>query len=337
MKVLVTGGAGYIGSTVCSALLDNGHVPVILDSLITGRPEFVKDRLFYHGDIADTSLLERIFTEHPDIRHAIHFAALIQVPESVQKPFEYYCENVAKSLVLFRCLNRLGCKNVVFSSSASIYDDVPGFMVTESSPLNPRSPYARTKYMMEMILKDFCMAYGMRGIALRYFNPIGADPRMRSGIHAQFPSHVLGKLVDVALGKEPAFYITGTDWDTRDGSGIRDYIHIWDLAMAHVKALEKFDTVFESLKDESIPYAVINLGSGNGVTVKELVAAFEKVYGKTINKVEAPPRDGDVAVAYANANRAAALLGWKTEYSIEDGIATALKWGELRNSILRFD
>jgi UDP-glucose 4-epimerase len=337
MKVLVTGGAGYIGSTVCSALSDNGHTPVILDSLITGRPEFVKDRIFYRGDIADDTILEKIFAEHPDIRHAIHFAALIQVPESVQKPFEYYYENVAKSLLLFRNLNRLGCKNVVFSSSASIYDDVPGFMVTENSPLNPRSPYARTKYMMEMILKDFCMAYGMRGIALRYFNPIGADPRMRSGIHAKFPSHVLGKLVDVALGKEPAFHITGTDWDTRDGSGIRDYIHIWDLAMAHVKAMERFDAVFEALKDEPISYAVINLGSGSGVTVKELVAAFEKVYGKEINKIEAPPRDGDVAGAYANSDRAAALLGWKTEHSIEDGIATALKWGELRDSIINFD
>lgn len=337
MKVLVTGGAGYIGSTVCSALLDNGHQPVILDSLITGRPEFVKGRIFYHGDIADPAILERIFAEHPDIKHTIHFAALIQVPESVQKPFEYYYENVAKSLVLFKNLNRLGCPNVIFSSSASIYDDVPGFMVTEASPLNPRSPYARTKYMMEMVLQDFCSAYGMRGIALRYFNPIGADPKMRSGIHAQFPSHVLGKLVDVALGREPVFQITGTDWDTRDGSGIRDYIHIWDLAMAHVKALERFDAVFEGLGEADASYAVINLGSGDGVTVKELVTAFEKVYGRAINKVEAPPREGDVAGAYANADRAAKLLGWKTEYPIEDGIATALKWGDLRNSILHYE
>jgi UDP-glucose 4-epimerase len=336
MKVLVTGGAGYIGSTVCSALIDRGHQPVILDSLVTGRPEFVKDRLFYHGDIADNAVLEKIFAEHPDIRHCIHFAALIQVPESVEKPFEYYYENVAKSLLLFKNLHRLGCPNVIFSSSASIYDDVPGFMVTESAPLNPRSPYARTKYMMEMVLKDFCAAYGMHGIALRYFNPIGADPQMRSGIHAQFPSHVLGKLVAVALGKEPVFKITGVNWDTRDGSGIRDYIHIWDLAMAHVKALEKFDSVFAAPQAQALPYAVINLGSGNGVTVKELVAAFEKVYGQVINKAEAPPRDGDVAGAYANADRAAQLLGWQTELSIEDGIASALKWGELRKSILPY-
>jgi UDP-glucose 4-epimerase len=336
MKVLVTGGAGYIGSTVCSALIDRGHQPVILDSLVTGRSEFVKERCFYHGDIADNTIIEKIFTEHPDIKHCIHFAALIQVPESVEKPFEYYYENVAKSLLLFKNLHRLDCPNVIFSSSASIYDDVPGFMVTEGAPLNPRSPYARTKYMMEMILKDFCTAYGMHGVALRYFNPIGADPQMRSGIHAQFPSHVLGKLVDVALGKEPVFKITGVDWDTRDGSGIRDYIHIWDLAMAHVKALEKFSSIFSTAAAQTLPYVVINLGSGNGVTVKELVAAFEKVYGQVIYKVEAPPRDGDVAGAYANADRAAQLLDWRTELSIEDGIASALKWGELRKTILPY-
>lgn len=336
MKVLITGGAGYIGSTVCSALLDHGHEPVILDSLVTGREEFVKGRIFYKGDIADHDLLKKIFTEHPEIKHVIHFAALIQVPESVVKPFDYYYENVAKSLLLFKSLKELGCPNVIFSSSASIYDDVPGFMVKETSPLNPRSPYARTKYMMEMVLKDFCTAYGMRGIALRYFNPIGADPKMRSGIHAQFPSHVLGKLVSVALGKDPVFKITGTNWDTRDGSGIRDYIHVWDLAMAHLKALEHFESIFSD-PAQTMPYVVINLGSGKGVTVKELVAAFEKVYGQTINKVEAPPRDGDVAGAYANADVAAKLLGWKPELTIEDGIRDALKWGKIRETILKYE
>ena len=336
MKVLVTGGAGYIGSTVCSALKDNGCEPIILDSLVTGRKEFTKERIFYQGDIADPVILETIFKDHPDITYTIHCAALIIVPESVQHPFEYYRENVAKSLELFKNLNRLGCKNIVFSSSASIYDDVPGFMVTEASPLNPRSPYARTKYMMEMILKDFCSAYGMRGIALRYFNPIGADPKMRSGIHVQFPSHVLGKLVDVALGKETAFQITGTDWETRDGSGIRDYIHIWDLAMAHVKAIKKFDAIFNHSECQDSSYIVINLGSGSGVTVKELVSAFERVYHQEITKIQAPPRPGDVAGAYANADKARKLLDWQVELSIEQGISDALKWGELRKSILHY-
>ncbi|GFP77827.1 UDP-glucose 4-epimerase GalE [Clostridium fungisolvens] len=335
MKVLVTGGAGYIGSTICSALIDNGHEPIILDSLVTGRKEFTKGKIFYQGDIADKDLLEKIFSEHPGIQYTIHCAALIVVPESVESPYEYYRENVGKSLELFHTLNRLGCKNVVFSSSASIYDDVPNFMVTEEASLNARSPYARTKYMMEMILKDFCSAYGMKGIALRYFNPIGADPKMRSGVHVQFPSHVLGKLVDVALGNDPVFKITGVNWDTRDGSGIRDFVHVWDLALAHVKAVERFEEAFKdsTAKDN---YLVINLGSGNGVTVKELVKAFENVYGKEINKEEAMPRPGDVPGAYANADRAKKLLGWQAQMSIEQGIADALKWGDIRETIIKY-
>lgn len=336
MKVLVTGGAGYIGSTICSALIDEGIEPVILDSLVTGRREFTKDRIFYEGDIADNDILNRIFTEHPDIKYTIHCAALIVVPESVEKPFEYYYANVSKSLKLFHNLNRLGCNNIVFSSSASIYDDVEGFMVTEDSPLNPRSPYARTKFMMEMILKDFCTAYGMRGIALRYFNPIGADPKMRSGIHIQFPSHILGKLVETALENEKTFKITGVNWDTRDGSGIRDYIHVWDLASAHIKAIQKFDSIFANSEYKDEAYIVINIGSGHGVTVKEMVMAFEKVYGKEINKEEAPPRPGDVPGAYANGDKADKLLGWKTELSIEQGIADALKWGQIRETILSY-
>jgi len=336
MKYLITGGAGYIGSTIASALEDAGHTPVILDSLVTGRVEFTRGRIFYHADIADESALKMVFRDHPDIQATIHCAALIIVPESMAKPYEYYHENVAKSLELFRTLNRLGYNRVVFSSSASIYDQVPGFMVTEAAPLKPGSPYARTKYMMEMVLRDFCAAYGMRGIALRYFNPIGADPLMRSGIHVPQPSHVLGKLVDTALGKLPVFEITGTDWPTRDGSGIRDYIHVWDLARAHVLAVREFDAVFTRAGEPEDHYLVINLGSGQGVTVFELVAAFERVFGKQINRRAAPPRPGDVAGAYANADRASALLGWQTQYSIDQAIADALKWGEIREQILDF-
>lgn len=334
MKILVTGGAGYIGSTICSALIDRGHTPIILDSLVTGRIEFTKDRIFYKGDVADKELLSKIFKDHPDITHTVHCAALIVVPESVEHPYEYYKENVTKSLELFSTLNKLGCKNIIFSSSASIYDDVDSFMVTEKSPLNPRSPYARTKYMMEMILRDFCTSYGMRGIALRYFNPIGADPNMRTGIHLQFPTHVLGKLVGVALGTDPVFYITGTNYATRDGSGIRDYVHVWDLAQAHLKAIENFDLAFS--KAGNPDYLAINLGTGSGVTVKELVSAFEKVYKKQINKKEVEPRPGDVPGAYANADTAYRLLGWKAEKSIEEGIADALKWTEIRENIIHY-
>ncbi|MDZ4158792.1 MAG: UDP-glucose 4-epimerase GalE, partial [Anaerolineaceae bacterium] len=293
--------------------------------------------IFYQADIADAQAVETLFREHPDIQATIHCAALIVIPESTSNPYHYYRENVAKSLELFHTLHRLGYGRVVFSSSASIYDTAADFMVTENSPLKPCNPYARTKYMMEMILKDFCQAYGMKGIALRYFNPIGADPQMRSGIHIQHPTHVVGKLVETALGKQPYFEITGANWDTRDGTGLRDYIHVWDLALAHIKAVEDFESVFRRAGNPPNGYLAINLGTGRGVTVRELVTAFEKVYGREINKRESPSRPGDIAGAHANADRAREWLGWEAKLSIEQGIADALRWGELRGQMLHYE
>jgi len=335
MKVLVAGGAGYIGSTTCSALLDSGHEPVILDSLATGREEFTRGRVFYRGDISDGALIARIISEHPDIFCAIHFAALIVVPDSVADPYSYYNENVAKSLGFYRNLSANGLKRVLFSSSASVYGDLPGTMATETTPLNPCSPYARTKRMMEEILADFSEAYGMKGIALRYFNPIGADPKLRTGMQLASPSHVLGKLISASTGKEPEFLVTGTGWPTRDGTGIRDYVHVWDLALAHVKAVEMFDAAFEKAgNDARGGFLAINLGSGNGVTVREILAAFEKVLGREVPKRDAPPRDGDVAGAYASADRARRLLGWEATLSIVDGIRDALAWDRVRGEVL---
>lgn len=333
MKVLITGGAGYIGSTVASALEDKGHTPVLLDSLVSGLKVFTRGRIFYEGDVADKELLTQVFNDHPDVYATVHCAALIVVPESVEQPYLYYHENVCKSLELFRLLTELGYPRVVFSSSASIYDAVPGFKVTEDAPLNPSSPYARTKYMMEQVLSDLAHATRLRGIALRYFNPIGADPEYRSGIYVPEPSHVVGKLVDTALAKQAEFKVTGVDWPTRDGSGIRDYVHVWDLAKAHVAAVTRFDDV---LAETNSPYVVINLGTGDGVTVKELVAAFERVWGEEIVKSEAPPRPGDVAGAYANADRAKTLLDWQAELSIDEGIESALEWGRRREKILGY-
>jgi len=336
MKVLITGGAGYIGSTIASVLLDHGHTPVILDSLVTGRTEFTKDRIFYEADIADRAMVRRLFSDHPDILGTIHCAALIVVPESVSRPYEYYRENVVKSMDFFKTLSDLGYPKVVFSSSAAVYDVVPGFMVTEESPLRPLSPYSRTKFIMEIVLKDFCAAYGMQGIALRYFNPIGSDPQMRTGLHIQHPSHLIGKLVEVAMGREPVFNLTGVEWPTRDGSGIRDYLHVWDLALAHLKAIENFDKAICEGSEDEVDFTVINLGTGNGVTVKEFVAAFERVVGKQLPVSIQPPRPGDVAGAYANADRARRLLGWQAEKSIEEGIADALNWGQLRDTIIHY-
>jgi len=333
MKILVTGGAGYIGSTIAAALETRGHTPVVLDNLIAGRREFVGDRAFYEADVADHKVLEQVFKDNPDIFCTIHCAALKVVPESMSQPYDYYRANVANSLELFKMLPELGCHRVVFSSSASVYDAVSNFTVTESSPLKPLSPYARTKYMMEMVLQDFCEAYDLKGIALRYFNPIGADPKMRTGLQDKNPSHILGRLVGVALGNIPEFQITGVDWPTRDGTGIRDYIHVWDLAQAHVQAVERFDSAVEGAGDSG-SYGVINLGTGNGVTVREFVEAFQKVYGSKINHSEAPARPGDIAGAFANADRARDLLGWTTKLTIEDGISDSLKWGKIRDSVL---
>src|SRR3954451_17297840 len=256
MKILVTGGAGYIGSTTAKALEDAGHVPVILDSLLSGPLTFVRDRIFYEGDIADRELLRRIVDEHPDLDATIHMAARIVVPESVEKPYEYYRDNVAKSLELFDQLEQLGKPRVVFSSSGSLYAITDSFEVTEDDPLAPTSPYARTKRMIEQILVDMSAATTLRAIMLRYFNPIGSDPDLESGIYAKEPSHVLGQLVMAARGQKDGFTITSTGHPTRDGTGIRDYIHVWDLARAHVRAIEKFDEV---LAEAGAPSVVINV------------------------------------------------------------------------------
>lgn len=332
MKVLVTGGAGYIGSTICAALNKQGHTPIILDNLSVGKEAFVKDKIFYRADIADRSSLQKIVEAHPDITCAIHCAALIVVPESVSEPHKYYRENVSKSVDLFAGLSDFGIKNIVFSSSASIYDVVPGFMVTETSPLKPNSPYAHTKAMMEQILSDCCTAYGLRGISLRYFNPIGADPELRSGPHVKEATHILGTLLDTVAGRRPKFFITGDDYETRDGTGIRDYIHVWDLALAHVKAVENISKIHE----KGSGHCIINLGTGKGVTVKEFLKAFETVAGKKVPTEVAPRRPGDNAGSFANADTALKLLGWKAERSIEEGIRDALAWMDVRKNLLGF-
>jgi UDP-glucose 4-epimerase len=331
MKILVTGGAGYIGSTICSALKDKGHTPIILDSLVTGRREFTKEHLFYEGDISDSELLKKIVDENPEIKVLIHCAARIVVPESVENPYMYYKENVSKSIELYKNMETLGIENIVFSSSASIYDDADDFMVKENSNLNPRSPYARTKYMMEMILEDFCKAYKLRGLALRYFNPIGADPKLRTGAHIEAPSHVLGKMMEAAKNEDVIFNVTGTNWPTRDGSGIRDYIHIWDLAQAHVLAVEKIESILDC---EVNNYDVINLGTSRGVTVKELLEAFDEVFGRNIKRNETEPRPGDVAGAYANAEYAFKKLNWKANKTVKEGIEDALRWEKERDNII---
>lgn len=324
MRVLITGGAGYIGSTIASACLDAGIEPVILDSLVTGRREFAEGRVFYEGKISDGPLIDRIFTENPDIEAVIHCAALIVVPDSVADPIGYYRANVAESLELVDHLIRNGCTRMIFSSSASIYRAGDDHTVTEESPLDPQSPYARTKAVCEGMFADIAAGAPIRILSLRYFNPIGADPKMRTGLQLRRPSHALGKLIEAYDDGVP-FRITGTGWPTADGTGIRDYVHVWDLATAHVAALERFD---------GLEADVINLGTGAGTTVRELVDAFNRVVDRPVEVVEAPARPGDVAGAYTRSDLAHRLLGWRARHSIEEGIRHSLEWAALRDSRL---
>ncbi len=328
MKTLITGGAGFIGSTIASACLDKGITPVIVDDLSAGRDEFVRDRIFYDGDFADSALLDQIFSEHPDITSVIHCAAKIVVPESVAEPLEYYRNNVAKVIDLVEAMVRNGCTRLLFSSSAAMYLPDADYTVDEDSALNPESPYAATKMMAERILADASRSLPLGVLSLRFFNPIGADPQLRTGLQNPKPSHALGKLIE-AYESGGSFTITGVDWPTRDGSGLRDYIHVWDLAQAHVLAVEKFDDIVTAENT----YEVINLGTGEGTTVRELVTAFQAVVGD-FEVTETGPRPGDVVGCCTRTTKAERLLGWRAEKSVEQGIRDALAWVAKRPSVL---
>ena len=329
LKVLVAGGAGYIGSTIVSACSDAGITPVILDSLVTGRREFAAGREFYQGDIADGPLVDRIFTEHPDIDAVIHCAALIVVPDSVADPVGYYQANVAKSLEFVAHLLRNKCERLIFSSSAAIYRANEDLSVDEDSAVDPQSPYARTKAVCEAMFADIAATQPIRVLSLRYFNPIGADPKMRTGLQLPKPTHALGKMIRAQEEGVP-FQVTGSDYPTRDGSGIRDYIHVWDLAAAHVSALDRFDALLAPPATST----VINLGTGTGTTVRELLDAFNKVATVPIQAQDAARRPGDIAGAYSRIDRARQLLDWQPRYEIADGIRHSLEWASIRGERL---
>lgn len=326
MKILITGGCGYLGKTLCHAFIDNGHQCVVLDTA-TDFGENIDGIFFYHGDIVDFDNLKMIFAQHPDIDIAIHCAELSSVALSVTNPYEYYSLNVVKTMEFYKNLHKIGLKKVIFSSSAAVYDNVPGYMVTERSPIKPRSPFGRTKYITEMILKDFCNAYDMKCITLRYFNPIGADPQSRCGI-TRSSSNIISRLIRVLNCEEKHFTISGDDWDTRDGTCVRDYIHVWDVALANVKAATEFDLAFERAGEEFSNYLSINIGSGVDVTVKEFIMAFQNVTSEKINTKIGARRQGDISGSYANIQRAKKFLNWQPSFSLEDAIFDALKWDE---------
>lgn len=332
MKVLITGGAGFIGSTIASCCLDEGITPVVLDDLSAGRAAFVADRIAYQGDIADGQLLDRIFAEHPDIAATVHCAAKMVVPESLTDPLTYYDNNVAKPVRLVRGLLRNGCGRFLLSSTAAMYAPGADFSVDEESVPQPESPYARTKLMLEEMLGDVAAAEPLRVLSLRYFNPIGADPSLRTGLQAPYPSHALGRLIQARQTGRP-FTLTGVDWPTRDGSTIRDYIHVWDLARAHVQALRRFDTLLDGLSDAG-RRSVINLGTGTGTTVRELIAAFDEVTGERLPVVEQGRRPGDVVGCFTRTDKARRLLGWSARETLTQGVRDSLAWAAQRPRML---
>lgn len=321
-KVLVTGGAGYIGSTIVTALRQQGTEVVILDDLSTGQEEFAGVSPMYVGDVGDKDLLRKIFRAHT-IGAVVHCAARVSVPDSVDDPVGYFDNNVTKGLTLMEIMAEgMLQPRMVFASSASVYGEPVDdrLWVDETTPVAPASPYAQTKAVFDQVLSLSCKAGWGKAVSLRFFNPVGCDPKMRTGLPSKDPQHVLGKII-TAWRTDVPFTITGTDYPTPDGTGLRDYIHVWDLAQGVVRALDYFSEMKPGRTHE-----VINLGAGNMVTVRDLIHTFETTLGRVLEVLEAPARPGDVAGACTRYEKAADLLGWKPERSLADGILDAVAW-----------
>ena len=319
MKILVTGGAGYIGSHTCVELLNAGYDIVVVDNFVNSKPSVLdtvkkitgKDFVFYEADLCRKEKIEQIFAEN-DIYCVIHFAGLKAVGESVAQPMRYYHNNILSTLVLCEVMAKHGCKNIVFSSSATVYGDPASVPILENFPLHTTNPYGSTKLMIENILQDIYVSDPEWGIVLlRYFNPIGAH---KSGLIGEdpngIPNNLLPYIAKVATGELECLNVFGNDYNTPDGTGVRDYIHVVDLSLGHVKALEKLE------KENGVH--IYNLGTGNGYSVLEVVKAFEDASGKKINYKIAPRRPGDIAMCYADASKAFKELGWKAEYGINE-------------------
>ena len=328
--ILVTGAAGYIGSHTCVELLANGYQVVGIDNLCNSKTEAIervksianKPLSFYEVDILDKQELSTVFREHK-IDAVIHFAGLKAVGESSQIPAAYYENNVSGSITLLQVMAEFNCQTIVFSSSATVYGPDAPIPYEETLPTAPSNVYGRTKHMVEEILKDLCNATSSRWQVslLRYFNPIGAHPSGKIGEDPQgIPNNLMPFIAQVAVGKREYLSIFGDDYDTVDGTGVRDYIHVVDLAKGHVKALDK---MFENT---SSGFNVYNLGAGKGFSVLEIVKAFEKENGIKIPYKIAPRRTGDLPEFYANASLALNELNWKTELSIEDMVRDTWNW-----------
>ncbi|WP_212001701.1 UDP-glucose 4-epimerase GalE [Chitinophaga sp. HK235] len=340
MKVLVTGGCGYIGAHTIVDLINHGFDVVSVDSNIRSSTQLLdgvekitgKKVRNYKVDLCNLEDTHAVFHENRDIVGVIHFAALKTVPESVADPLLYFHNNLTSLINVLKCIKEFNVPHLVFSSSCSVYGNTTALPVIEETPLGEaQSPYARTKQMGEQIIEDYSRVNDTQSILLRYFNPVGAHP---SGLIGELPLGKPDNLVPVitqtAIGKIPKMVVYGTDYDTRDGSCVRDYIHVTDIANAHTKAMQ-----YLIERKNASNCEVFNLGTGNGVTVLEAIKAFEKISGVKLNYTTGPRRPGDVISIYANNSRAKEKLGWSPEIGIEDSMRTAWQWEvSLRNKVL---
>ncbi|MBC7363888.1 MAG: UDP-glucose 4-epimerase GalE [Candidatus Aminicenantes bacterium] len=318
MKILVTGGAGYIGSHTVKDLLKHGYEVVIVDNFSSGHPELVCGGQVIQADLRNKEQIADIFRQHK-IDAVLHFAALIQVGESYQDPQKYYLHNLLTSLNLLETMLRHQVKQFIFSSSAAVYGAPQKIPIEENHPLNPVNPYGTTKFMVEKILADYSRAYGLRYVSLRYFNAAGADPEGELGELHSPETHLIPNILLHLLGKNPDFQVFGHDFPTPDGTAIRDYIHVTDLARAHVLALERLLAGSDS--------QVLNLGSSRGYSVLEVIKEAEKITGRKVNIKFGPKRLGDVPVLLASSRLAEDWLGWERKYSdLETIIRTAWEW-----------
>lgn len=327
MKILVTGGAGYIGSHTCVELLNAGYDVVVVDNLCNSSSESIKRVeeitgkaiTFYKADINDRDKMNQIFDEN-DINSVIHFAGLKAVGESCQKPLEYFMNNISGTLVLLDVMRNHNVKNIVFSSSATVYGSPKTVPIKEDFPLSVTNPYGRTKLMLEEILQDVYKADNdWNVILLRYFNPIGAHSSGRIGEDPYgIPNNLLPFITKVAIGELPELSVFGNDYPTEDGTCVRDYIHVVDLAAGHVKAIEKLS--------ENPGVKIYNLGTGNGYSVLEVINSFVKASGKDVPYKFAARRDGDVPVCYADSTKAKEELGWTAQHGIEEMCLDSWNW-----------
>lgn len=319
--ILVTGGAGYIGSHTVLALENAGYQVVILDSLEYGHQDLVERSLkakLIKGHTTDRPLLDQIFADY-DVAAVMHFAAYIAVGESVQAPAKYYANNVVGTLTLLEAMLAAGVKRFVFSSTCAIYGPPKTVPIPEDHPQNPISPYATSKLMVEKMLNDFSSAYGLQSVYFRYFNAAGADPQGRLGEDHTPETHLIPLVLFAALGKRESVSIFGTDYDTPDGTCVRDYIHVADLADAHVLGLQYLLQGGQT--------AFFNLGNGNGFSVKQVIETARQVTGKTIQAIPCDRRVGDPPMLVGSSDKARQILGWQPQYAdLETIIAHAWQW-----------